>query len=96
MTKNDLIKIGFKEVPHFTVTGTLTYDIGRNRFLNIGCLGTPNEMLFICSKNGDEVTDIITLHNWDYDGYITMTEIQDFIKVLSKKDKIYDKRKDTT
>ena len=45
--KEKLIDIGFQELPHFTIVNNLIYDLGRNRHLSFGAIGTPNEMLFI-------------------------------------------------
>lgn len=82
MTKQDLIKLGFKEIPHFTVMDSVIFDLGRRRTLSAGCIGTPNEMVFICEtdeKNDKKITDSICLHNYDYDGYLTESKIKSII-----------------
>ena len=77
--------MGFKELPHFTVAGSMTYGLGRNRHLSVGDAGTPNEIIFICKKNdknSKEITDLICLHNYDYDGYMTERKLKLIIKSL--------------
>lgn len=81
-------ELGFKPIPHFTIANSLILDLGRDRHLSIGSVGTPNEMLFICStdpNNSKKVTDIICLHNYDYDGYMTSETLSKIIQTLSKK-----------
>lgn len=88
MTKDDFINLGFKEPPHFTIQNSLTYNLGRRRFLSIECVNTPNEMLFIYEvddKNEKEITDLICLHNYDYDGYVTEEKIKGLIGLLEYK-----------
>ena len=85
MTTEDLIKIGFEAIPHFTVTNAHIYRLGRNRHLSIGDTGTPNEMMWICAtdrENKKETTDLVCLHNYDYDGYMTIEYVQNIIKAL--------------
>lgn len=74
MTRDRVIEMGFKELPHRTVTNTLVYDLGRNRFLSLGCIGTPNEMLFMYEvdrENSQDILDMVAMSNYDYDGYLT-------------------------
>ena len=88
MTNQDLIAIGFKEIPHFTVMNAVVYDLGRHRQLSAGCVGTPNEMVFISEIDADDdrkVTDSICLHNYDYDGYLTVDKIKSIINSITIK-----------
>jgi hypothetical protein len=88
ITKDNLIDIGFNEIPHYTVSGSLIYPLGRHRHLSVACVGSPNEMLFISeSDHQDEkhITDIICLHNYDYDGYLTIKKILDIINSITQK-----------
>lgn len=41
-------------------------------------------MLFICGTSQDpkEITDIITLHNYDYDKWLTIEKVQNIINSL--------------
>jgi hypothetical protein len=92
MTNEDLIKIGFIETPHFTITNSVTYDIGRRRYLSAGCIGTPNEMLWICERSGEDetkVNDLVCIHNYDYefiDTYETMKPYLNKIDYYLKND----------
>jgi galactitol-specific phosphotransferase system IIC component len=88
MTKQDVLNIGFTEIHHFTIRGNLIYDLGRNRHLSLACLGTPNEMLFLIEINdafSKEVKDIITIRNYDYDGYLKLSDLTDLITAITGK-----------
>ncbi len=90
MTEDDLIKIGFKRIPHFTVMNSLVYDLGRRRHLSIGCVGTPNEMIFLCEadyKSEKKIDDSICVHNYDYDGYVTEERIDALIFGITGKNR---------
>lgn len=84
MLNEDIIKkLGFIRVYTFTIMNSYTYDLGRGRILSIGNIGTPNEMLFICQiENKYNITDIITLHNYDYDSYLTEDKLVSYIEAL--------------
>lgn len=86
MTKKDLISFGFKELPHFTIMHSLTYDVGRNRHISIGGLRTPNEIVFLCQVdpgNDKNITDLICLHNYDHDGYITWDKMNHLLNYFN-------------
>ena len=88
INKDWLLSIGFKELPTFTIMGSLNYDIGRNRFISIGCVGTPNEIMFLEEldiKDNKKITDLICIHNCDYDGHITKSKVIDLITIFNKK-----------
>ena len=86
MERQDFLDLGFTELPHFTIGSSLTYDFGRNRYLSASSVGSPNEMIFIyeISKNNpNEITDVICIHNYDYNGYMTkekLVKLIDFLK----------------
>jgi hypothetical protein len=83
MTRDELLNFGFKELPHYTVMDSLMYDLGRNRFISIGSVGTPNEMVFLCERDYDDnrkINDLICLKNYDYDGYTDLEDIKSIIK----------------
>ena len=85
-SRDDFKTIGFKEMPHYTVMNSLLYDLGRGRYLTIGCLGTPNEMLFIGQIDNDDnkkVTDVIVLKNYDYDGYTKIEDVKTIITAIT-------------
>lgn len=82
LTEKIVIDLGFVKIPHFTVLNSLMFDLGRNRHLLIGCIGTPNEMLFLTSQKDDSekiITDLICLHNWDYDGALYLHKLENII-----------------
>ncbi len=88
MTNQNLIDLGFKEIPHFTVTNSVIYPLGRNRHLSAGSVGTPNEMLFISAtddKDERKITDLICLHNYDYDGFLTIEKVKSLISAITNK-----------
>ena len=90
MKNEDLIELGFVTITHFTIGNIVTYKLGRNRELSAQSVGTPNEMLFITShddKDSKKITDIICLHNYDYDGYLTIDKVKEYIKLLEYKGK---------
>ena len=62
---------------------SLVYDLGRNRYLSIGDLGNPNEMVFLYERDYDDtrkINDLICLRNYDYDGYTKLEDIKSIIK----------------
>jgi len=85
VSKEYCLKNGFGELPHFTVTNSLIYKLNRERYLSVSCVGTPNEMLFICEvdiNNTDRITELVCLHNYDYDHYLTKKKLRLLLKVL--------------
>ncbi len=85
LSEDDLLSIGFERIPHFTVNRAMIYKLGRNRHLSIGDAGTPNEMLFICESDKDDfrkITDLVCLHNFDYDGYLLKSKLETLINCL--------------
>ena len=81
LEKQQLIELGFHPLDHFTVGDVLMYELYRNVNLSVSNLGTPNEMVFICESDKDrkKVTDIVVLHNYDYDGYLTLERLKVFM-----------------
>lgn len=88
ITYHELLGLGFKTIPHFTVMNSLIYDLGRDRHLSCSNIESPNEMLFICevdSLDPKKITDCICLHNFDYDGYLTITKLKSIIYGITGK-----------
>ena len=89
MTNEDLISIGFKPMPHYTVANSVVYDLGRDRQLSAGCVGTPNETLFVMELKEEEdniiICDLVCLHNYDYDGYLTIEKVKGLISLIINK-----------
>ena len=72
VTRDWLKSVGFEEVPTFTVMNSLTLHLTRGRILSIGCVNEPNEMMFMQQMGEDNIAeDLICVHNYDYDGYLT-------------------------
>lgn len=90
MTKEDLIKIGFKPAKYYNVMNSVFYDLGRNRHLSAGNVGTPNEILFIYETDENfstEINELICLHNYDYDGSLTIEKVQAIINAIKMNSK---------
>ena len=86
LTNQNLIDLGFVPVPTYTIGNNVTYDLGRNRHLAVSCAGTPNEMVLIYETdpvNPKKVEDLIPLHNYDYDGYLTEERVKLFMQLKS-------------
>jgi hypothetical protein len=84
--RSALIDIGFQELPHFTITNNLIYDLGRNRHLSFGSIETQNEMLFICETeeyNPQKIEGLIVLKNYDYDGYTSIEQVKALITLIT-------------
>lgn len=88
MTNEDLIRIGFKKIPTLTIVDGVICDLGRDRQLLVGYVGTPNETVWITQSKDDDytiITDMVCLHNYDYDGYLTETKIKTIIMAITGK-----------
>lgn len=81
MDRSEALEMGFKELPHPTVMNTLVYDLGRRRSISLGSLGQGNEVIYICEKSqvGEHYTDLVCIHNADYDGFITIERLKALI-----------------
>jgi len=88
ITEDILLKAGFEKIPHFTISNSLIKDVGRNRQLSIGCVGNPNEMLFIQElvDDGKTINDLICLHNYDYDKFLFVHRLQNIYHALTGKE----------
>lgn len=83
LTPEILEKCGFGQLPHFTVGGNWIKGIGRNRFISIACVGTPNEIVFLTEEEGKEVKAVIVLRNYDYDGRTYLHQLQNIIHAIT-------------
>ena len=82
LTEEILLNLGFKNLPNFTIGNIMTYALTRNRSLSISSAGTPNEMLTINEHDRNDykkITDIVVLHNYDYDKYLTESKLNNLI-----------------
>lgn len=83
---NDILsEYGFVEISTFNVLASTELSLGRNRYLCVGCAGSPNEMMFICEGEKQHNQDVVTLHNWDYDGWLTIEKIQQIYLAITGK-----------
>ncbi len=85
ISEDTLIEMGFERLPHYTVNNALIYNLGRNRHLSIGSVGTPNETLYICESDKYDYrikTDLVCLHNYDYDGYLSISKLKNIIRSI--------------
>lgn len=85
-SRSILLGLGFNELPHSTITASLIYDLGRNRQLSFGSIGTPNEMLYIYEideKEPKKITDLVCLRNYDYDGFTSLEQIKSIINLIT-------------
>lgn len=88
LTRDEVKAMGFYELPHFTIGASLLYELGRNRHLSISSLGTPNEVVFMDEVDRDddkEITNLIVIRNYDYDGPLTREILEMLLKVLTLK-----------
>lgn len=85
MKNQDLINIGFVYPKNGNqITNSVIYPLGRSRYLSVGSTGTPNEMLWIYSTDEDtnKITDLICLHNYDYDGFLSLEKVKSLVSIL--------------
>lgn len=85
LTEEWLLYLGFEKPPHFTVANSYSITISRNRKLIVSSVGTPNLMVALCAVDKDNIgTDIVVLHNWDYDKDIYVHDLQNIYQSISK------------
>lgn len=87
ITRDQAKELGFQELKHYTVMANLIFNLGRDRHLSFGCIGTPNEMLFLAETDHEKplnVTNSIVLSNYDYDGYLTIEKLKSLIDWFGK------------
>lgn len=84
LTEEILLKCGFEKITHYTVMNNMTFDLDRNRYLSIGCVGTPNETLWLTSVEKGLTEDLICLHNFDYDGKLYLHKLQNIVSIFNK------------
>lgn len=74
-----LESMGYKKLPFPNILQSMILDIGRNRILSFGNVGTPNETLWISEvnrTNPTQIDEIVCLHNYDYDGFMTVSRLK--------------------
>lgn len=84
MKKEALILKGFAEMPHLVLGSFFTLDVGRDRFISVGSIGTPSEVVFLNQRNKHNgISDLICVHNWDYDGPLNPEKLDLIISVFA-------------
>jgi hypothetical protein len=80
LTREALALLGFKDVQDI-IMRSMCYDIGRDRNISIGCIGEPNEMMFLVYRDSEDPrkAEVITLWNYDYDGYLSIEKVQQLL-----------------
>ncbi|SBV91848.1 hypothetical protein [uncultured Dysgonomonas sp.] len=86
LTEDILLKAGGYKLPHMTVTDSVLFDIGRDRILSIGCIEDCNQMAWLQHIEGKKVTDLVCIHNYDYDGWLYLHTLQNLFKSLTGND----------
>jgi len=87
MTIDDLKSIGFEPIPNFTVMNSHFYRLGRHRHLSVCDVGGKSEMMFICETSDQDeriVSELICLHNYDYDGELSADKVVSLINAILK------------
>lgn len=85
------LQLGFKELPHFAIGQPLVFDLGRNRHLSIGSISSPNLTVYLCETviKSNDISDLICIHNWDYDKELYVHKLQNIVYDLSGKELTY-------
>ncbi len=86
MSNEEFLSIGFVEYPHKVLNGNMRYELGRGREITIQNLGNPNEFVWLVqidSENETQITDLICLHNYDFDGYLSLDKIKMLITAIT-------------
>jgi hypothetical protein len=86
LTEEWLLKFGFERIPHYTITNSIIKKTKRGRCLSIGCVGTPNEMVFLSYQEDEsslKIDDLICLWNYDFDGRLYVHQLQNLYFALT-------------
>lgn len=84
MNIDTLIQKGFISTPHLVLKEVFILDVGRGRHISIGSLATPNEVVFLNQKNHNSgITDLVCIHNFDYDGFLTEAKLDAIISIFT-------------
>lgn len=88
LTEEIILKCGFEKIPHFTVTNSMVMDLGRGRYLSISDVDNCNQMTWLqcVEKDKRKITDLICVHNYDYDGWLYLHKLQNIYYALTGKE----------
>ena len=84
-TVDDFYNFGFKPLTHFTIGEQCKLELSRRRYLSAMCIGQGNETVWLgCKDRGGEITDLICVHNRDYDGFITYGRLKEMVNYFEE------------
>lgn len=83
LTEELLLKYGFSKLNHFTVTNSLYKPIGRDRYICIGDIDNANQMVYLETIINGKITDLVCVHNYDYDGRLYVHKLQNLYFTLT-------------
>lgn len=86
--EQQLVEIDFLKPDKNKLEFTYKYHLSRGRFLSAMCIGGGNECVFLCYKDdedSEEIDDLICLHNYDYDGRLTIEKMLYLIEYFERK-----------
>lgn len=83
LTEEILLKCGAKKLPHFTVTNCHLLDLGRNRFLSFSDMNNANQMVWLQTIDESRITDLVCVHNYDYNGKMMLHQLQNLYFALT-------------
>ena len=78
-----------KRVNGKNILNTIYFEIGRNRVISIGNIGTGNEAIWLCEIDPNienRITDLVCIHNFDYDGKIMLHKFQNIFHSLTNEE----------
>lgn len=82
ITEDILLQRGFIKTPHKILGSTFSLDLGRNRYLVTANIGNANEMVLLMDSWPTENDNLICIHNFDYDGYLTQEKLNTIISIF--------------
>ena len=74
--------LGFEKLPNAISDRILIKRLGRQRSLVLENISTPKELLIIQEENYT-TSDCVVLHNYNYDGYLSLHKLQNIISIFA-------------
>ena len=90
LTEEILLKCAFQALPYFTVTNSHMISLGRERWLSIGDTENANQMVWLQHIERRNVTDLVCVHNYDYDGRMALHQLQNLYYSLTGEELLKD------
>lgn len=88
LLERQLVEIGFVKPNKENLEFSYKYHLGKGRFLSAMSIGAGNECVWLCYKDDEEskeIDDLICMHNYDYDGRLTIEKMLYLIKYFEHK-----------